>query len=85
MRELIIYTDRCLTCSESDRTQQVAKFAYDNKLHLIFKKAYMFKEYKQEAEQIGEPMPFIHLEGKNFPFYSVNPKLTEPSGLEVLL
>jgi hypothetical protein len=73
MNELLIYTDRCLTCEEGDRLNKVRKFAEEHNLRFTMKQTYTFPELKKEADFFGTKMPFIVLNNKTIRFYTVSP------------
>lgn len=77
MYELIIYTDRCLTCQDSDRLGKVQKFAKKYNLKFTVKQTHVFPELKKEAEIFGAKMPFILLNNKTTNFYSITPNVLE--------
>jgi hypothetical protein len=71
--ELIIYTDRCLTCEETDRLYKIKQFAKDHNLEFRMKQTYVFPELKAEAAIFGAQMPFVVLGDKTVRLYSISP------------
>lgn len=75
--ELLIYTNKCLTCGSGDRMGKIVNFAKKNGLNHIMKRVYMFPELEEEALVFGVPMPFVAFNGKAIDYYSINDSLLD--------
>lgn len=82
MMELKIYTDRCLTCSESERLDVIYFQAKKYGLKVNMRRVYVLPELRPEADYFGAPMPFIALNNNTLDFYAVGKYLLEDKTLE---
>lgn len=74
--ELIVYTNRCMSCAYKKSWQEIKQFAKNNKLIVRQRNVMLKKGWKDEADQWELELPFAVLNGNAI-------ALTEP--LERLL
>jgi hypothetical protein len=74
--ELIVYSNKCLSCSKKQLWQEIKHFAKKNNLTIRQKNVLLRPEWREAAQQYEIDLPFVVLNGNAI-------RLTEP--LERLL
>ena len=80
--ELKIFTDRCITCQESERIDVIRFIAKKHGMKIDIKRVYVFPELRKEADEYNTKMPFLAINKKTMDFYAVGKYLSKDEALE---
>lgn len=57
--QLIVYTDRCLSCKHKRLFKKLESFATENHATIEERRIHIKKEWKDQAESMGVEIPFV--------------------------
>jgi len=82
MNELTIYTDRCLTCGESNRVATVNFVSKAKGVTVLMRRIDVLPEFREKALSFGEPLPLREMNEQTLDFFSVGKGLIQDKALE---
>ena len=60
---MIVYTARCLACSNKPLHRKLNEYAIQNKVKYEIRRTNLSKDFREEAESYGVPLPFVVIDG----------------------